>query len=59
MLLLQRHQQLKQFGNEICFECLIDELKDLEINGIDINDGNNVTIEIHFILGLVVGDNLG
>jgi len=41
------------------FECLIDELKNLEINVIDINDGNNVIIKIHFILGLVVGDNLG
>ncbi|XP_022168088.1 uncharacterized protein LOC111032164 [Myzus persicae] len=56
---ITKTSDLKQFGNEKCFECLIDELKDLEINGIDINDGNNVTIKIHFILGLVVGDNLG
>jgi len=34
-------------------------LKSLEINGIDIDEGNNVMIKIHFILGLVVGDNLG
>lgn len=56
---ITKTSDLKQFGNEKCFECLIDELKDLEISGIDINDGNNEIIKIHFILGLVVGDNLG
>jgi len=56
---ITKSSDLKQFGNETCFECLIDKLKNLEIDGIDINDGNNVMIKVHFILGLVVDDNLG
>lgn len=34
-------------------------MKDLELNGIDIDYGNHITLKIHFVLGLVIGDNLG
>ncbi|KAJ8983237.1 hypothetical protein NQ317_005326 [Molorchus minor] len=50
---------LKTFGNEKCYECLIEEIKDLEINGIEIQNGDTETVIVHFILGLVIGDNLG
>lgn len=50
---------LKTFGNEKCFECLVEELKDIEINGISIENGDNTNVNVHFMLGLVIGDNLG
>lgn len=54
-----KSSDLKSFGNEKCFEVLIDEIKDLEINGIEIKIDENVSVSVHFILGLVIGDNLG
>lgn len=56
---ITKSRDLKNFGNEKCFECLIEELKDIEINGIDIDCGNHITVRVHFVLGLVIGDNLG
>ncbi|KYN50135.1 hypothetical protein ALC62_00163 [Cyphomyrmex costatus] len=50
---------VKNHGNDKCFESLINELKYLEVNGIDIKMDDNSTLRIHFILGLVLGDNLG
>jgi len=50
---------IKNYGNEKCFQTLINELKDLEINGIDIKVDENSTLRVYFILGLVLGDNLG
>jgi hypothetical protein len=29
----------------------------LELNGIDIDCVNHITVKIHFVLGLVIGDN--
>lgn len=48
----------KQFGNDNCLRCLIDELQFLEKEGIDIKTSEG-TKRVHFILGLVLGDNLG
>lgn len=42
-----KSRDLKNFGNEKCFECLIDELKDIEMNGIDIDCGNHITFKVH------------
>lgn len=50
---------IKNYGNEQCFQYLINELKYLEINGIDIKIDKNSNLRVHFILGLVLGDNLG
>lgn len=50
---------VKTFGNEKCFQSLIQELKELEIDGIEIQINENLNLRIHFILGLVLGDNLG
>ncbi|XP_031358061.1 uncharacterized protein LOC116181772 isoform X1 [Photinus pyralis] len=52
---------IKTHGNEKCFEFLVEQLKDLEINGIDIKTSQNLNPirRVHFILGLVLGDNLG
>ncbi|XP_055904199.1 uncharacterized protein LOC129940004 [Eupeodes corollae] len=56
-----KSRDLKSFGNDKCFQSLIKELKSLEIDGIEINsnDGDGPKIKVHFILGLVLGDNLG
>lgn len=48
----------KTFGIEICFKTLMKELKELEEIGLNINVSDSVTMEVHFILGLVIGDNL-
>lgn len=54
-----RTQDLKIYGNDKCLQALVKELQDLEINGINIKtQGGNIK-KIHFILGLVLGDNLG
>lgn len=50
---------VKAFGNEICFQSLAQELIELELDGIEIKIKENSNLRIHFILGLVLGDNLG
>lgn len=50
---------LKTFGNEKYFEILVEELKDMEINGVPIENGDGTYSNVHFVLGLVMGDNLG
>lgn len=47
---------LKEYGNERSFHPLVEELKQLEL-GIEIVLGSSVR-KVHFILGLIVGDNL-
>lgn len=49
---------LKKFDNDLCFQALVNELISLETIGIEIRDSNNVNKKIHFVLGLVLGDNL-
>lgn len=49
---------MKQFGNDNSLITLVTELKDLEEKGIDIRTNQGVK-HVHFILGLVLGDNLG
>jgi len=48
---------MKEFGNNLSLQKLIDELNDIEVNGISIctPEGNK---QVHFILGLFIGDNL-
>ncbi|XP_022176334.1 uncharacterized protein LOC111037844 [Myzus persicae] len=55
--LLKSHD-LKSYGNDLCFKQLVEEFNSLEKNGILINtpDGPKT---VHFILGLIIGDNLG
>lgn len=48
----------KQFGNEKCLFSLVREIKDLESNGIIIKTSEGEKT-VHFILGLILGDNLG
>lgn len=48
----------KEFGNKNVFAPLINELTHLEKCGIDI-DIDKEKIKIHFVLGLIIGDNLG
>lgn len=49
---------LKKFGNSIATCNLIDEINSLYRDGIFVNQGDT-TVHVHFLLGLVVGDNLG
>jgi len=55
--LLKSHD-LKSYGNDLCFKQLVEEFNSLEKNGILIYtpDGPKT---VHFILGLIIGDNLG
>jgi len=49
---------IKEFGNDACLLELINEMNSIEKEGVSISTefGN---IQIHFVLGLVLGDNLG
>lgn len=46
---------VKLHGNEKCFRRLIQEIKDLEVAGLEFE--NN--LHVHFIMVLIIGDNLG
>lgn len=50
---------LKKYGNEQCLKNVIYELRTLEDEGIVISTPGNINVNVHFILGLVLGDNLG
>lgn len=55
---LIKSYDVKKFGNEACFEILINELNELEKEGINISTQNGI-FQVYFVLGLVLGDNLG
>lgn len=58
LTLLFQSQNRKEFGNKKTFAPLIEELNFLEQNGITIAVNGN-TYKIYFVLGLLIGDNLG
>lgn len=45
------------YGNNKCLKYLIEQIK-FEHEGIDIDTPNGI-VKVHFILGLILGDNLG
>jgi len=49
---------MKQFGNDLCLQTLIHDLNKLEVDGILILTKEGFK-KVHFVLGLLVGDNLG
>jgi len=49
---------LKEFGNDLCLQTLICEINLLENDGLDIVTECG-SFHVHFILGIVLGDNLG
>lgn len=49
----------KEFGNDSCLYKLIDEIKILEDTGILIKLSDGTSQRVHFVLGLILGDNLG
>jgi len=49
---------LKEFGNDLCMQSLINEINFLENNGVNIISSHG-NYHVHFILELVLGDNLG
>lgn len=53
-----RTQDIKQYGNDKCLIPLIEELKYLEEYGLEFTLPNR-KIQVYFILGLLLGDNLG
>ncbi|XP_055914391.1 uncharacterized protein LOC129947743 isoform X1 [Eupeodes corollae] len=54
-----RTRDMKKFGNSKCLVPLVNELKFLEQEGLSIEASDGQVYRIHFILGLVLGDNLG
>lgn len=57
VLLFKSHDR-ELFSNDVVFHKIIEELEDLQENGITICV-DNVSHVVHFRLGLVIGDNLG
>jgi len=55
---LLKSVDMKQFGNDLCLQTLIHELNKLEVDGIFISTKEGLK-KVHFVLGLLVGDNLG
>lgn len=58
LVLLFNSIDKKQVGNTEIFKNLINEIKDLEENGIEVFI-NDESIKLYFCLALIVGDNLG
>lgn len=52
-----KSSDVRNHGND-CYELLVSSLKKIEIDGIDITT-NSGTRRVHFIMGLLLGDNLG
>jgi len=55
---LIKSRDYKEFGNEPCLKHLINEINILEKEGIKITTKNG-EFHVYFILGLILGDNLG
>lgn len=53
-----KSKYIKEQGNSACFYKIIEDIKFLEENGINICSANAIK-KVYFILGLVLGDNLG
>lgn len=51
---LLKSKDVKNFGNDMCFKQLVDEIIFLETEGLSISTQNG-SIHIHFILGLIMG----
>lgn len=55
-----KSQDLKDHGNLLSLEPLINIINEMEINGVYVRcSDSNKEVKIRFILGLVMGDNLG
>lgn len=54
-----KSKDLKNYGNEECLAALIEELKLLEVEGVQIKLLNGENRHVHFIMALFLGDNLG
>jgi len=55
---LLKSKDVKDFGNDVCFNHLIDEIIFLEQEGLSISTSKG-NIHVHFILAIILGDNLG
>lgn len=49
---------MKKFGTEKCLKSLVNQLRALEIDDLQIKSNNKIH-QVHFVLGLILGDNLG
>lgn len=52
-------KDVKYIGNDKCFYFLVDEINELQSHGINLTLNDGKQFKIKFVLGLVVGDNLG
>lgn len=55
---LLKSKDVKDFGNDVCFNQLIDEIIFLEQEGLSISTSKG-NMHVHFILAIMLGDNLG
>jgi len=55
---LLKSVDVKNFGNDLCLKQLINHLNKLEVDGLPIKTSEGIK-QVYFVLGLVVGDNLG
>ena len=57
--MLVKSKHVKNFGNELCLRPLVEILSKIETTGIKINTVDRSEVTVHFVLGLLIGDNLG
>lgn len=55
---LFKQSDYKEYGNEKCLHAIVESLRSLETNGIEIKTSKGLK-KVHFVLGLILGDNLG
>lgn len=53
-----KSSHVKLYGSNECFSELINILKKIEVEGLEIRTKSGITT-VHFIMGLILGDNLG
>lgn len=59
LTLLFHSSDRKYFGNRATFNILIQELKFLQTEGITVDLPGGITQKLFFVMGLIIGDNLG
>lgn len=58
LCMLVKSKYIKAYGNDSCLHLLVDTFKKIEVEGIKIKSHSG-EIVVRFILGLLIGDNLG
>lgn len=59
LAMLVKSKYVKTFGNKLCLRPLVEILHKIETEGIQINTESRGELTVRFVLGLLIGDNLG